>query len=277
MRRFLVPVVAAIAFVVPACGGGGDDPVEVVRAAATKTAGADSSHIALTVEMEGADPAASGTITATGAFRFDPPLGTMTMDMSGIPGAAGMGTMEAVVDGTVVYMKFPAEIAAQLPGGKAWVKLDMATIGDQVGVDFAQLMQTSQSDPTQALQYLQGASDDIEEVDEEQVRGVDTTHYRGTVDLRRAAAQYEGAQREALESAIELLGTDSTLIDVWIDDDGLARKMHYSIDLTKASNGEVGTTSYTFEMFDFGVEVDVEPPPADQVTDLASLFGGAAG
>ena len=274
MRRFLVPVVAAIAFVVPACGGGGDEPIEVVRAAATKTASADSSRIALTMELQGAQ---SGTVTADGAFQFDPPLGSMTMDLSAIPGAGAMGTMTAVVDGTVIYMKFPAEIAAQIPGGKAWVKIDMAAVGEQAGVDFAQLMQASQSDPTQALQYLRGASDDIAEVGEEQVRGVDTTHYRGTVDLRRAAAQYEGPQREAIESAIDLIGVATMPLDVWIDDDGRARKMRYSQDMSKASSGAVDTAIVTFEMYEFGVEVDAEAPPADQVTDLATLLGGAAG
>lgn len=273
MRRFLVSLAAATTLVAAGCGGGSDDPVQVVRAAATRTADADSSRIAMTVEVEGAQ---SGTVTANGAFQFDPPLGTMTMDLSGVPGAAGMGTMEAVVDGTVIYMKFPAAMAAQLPGGKAWVKIDLATAGEQMGVDLAQLMQASQSDPTQALQYLEGASDDIAEVGDEEVRGVATTHYRGTVELRRAASQYEGAQREALESAIDLLGTDSLPIDVWIDDDGRARKIRYSVDMSQASSGAVGRTSVTLEMFEFGVDVVAEPPPADQVFDLSSLSGGGA-
>jgi hypothetical protein len=57
--------------------------------------------------------------------------------------------------------------------------------------------------------------------------------------------------------------------EAWIDGDGYLRKM------TLAFAGLAGASDagfdLTMEMFDFGAEVDVEPPPADEVTDITDL------
>jgi hypothetical protein len=274
MRRVLAPVAVGLVLVTAGCGGGGDDPAQIVRAAATRTADANSSRLELTVDVAGAQ---AGTVTASGTFDYESRRGTLSMDLSQVPNASGMGTLDAVVDGSVIYLRFPPEIAAQIPGGKPWVKIDIETAGRQAGLDVAQFGGFDQSDPTQALQYLEGASDDTTEVGEEDVRGTPTTHYRATLDLRKAADGLSGEAREAFESGIDELGVTKVPADIWVDEEGRARKLTYTVDVSEVSGGEADRVVVTMELFDFGVEVDASPPAADEVFDVSSFTGAGAG
>ena len=265
MRRTLSALVVALAVVVPACGGDDASPVEIVRAAATKTSDT-SSRFSMNVEVPGPQ---GGTVTGEGVLDYEDRRGTLSIQ---IP---GMGTIDAVMDGLVMYLRFPEQVRAEIPGGKQWIRLDLATLGEKSGVDLSALLQAQQSDPTQTLQYLRGASDDVREVGEEEVRGEPTTHYKATVDLKAAAEQLEGDARAAYEQAIARIGTTTLPLDVWIDDDGRARRMEFVQDMSAllAGSGASGEMRFRMELFDFGVEVDAEPPPADQVTDLGALLG----
>jgi hypothetical protein len=141
------------------------------------------------------------------------------------------------------------------------------------GVDLSQLS-GQQNDPTQVLAFLKGAADDVEAVGTENVRGTETTHYRATVDLRKAIEGADGiTDPETFERFLEQIDDETVDVDVWIDDDGRARRMEYGMAM-QLPQGAVEIES-AMDWFDFGTEVDVEPPPADQVTDISDLGGGA--
>ena len=252
----LVGVVAGVALLIGACRGAGDDPAQIVRAAASKTEAADSSRLAVTVDVH--QGTRQGAVTAEGAFDYGTRRGRMSMD---IP---GLGALDAIADGSVLYMKFPAALAQRLPGGKPWVKLDVEAAARQSGFDVSELSQVQQGDPTQALQYLRGASDDVRKVGEEDLRGAHTTHYTATLDLKKAASSLSGARRTAYDRAIAKLGRSRLPADVWIDDAGRARKLSFTQD----------AADVTLELYDFGVDVQAAPPPASDVVDLAELLGG---
>jgi hypothetical protein len=248
-------------------------PQAAVAQAATKTAEVGSARVSFTGTMSGVP---GGPFTFEGEGEFSGQQGRMTFDMSDLGAATGGafgGEMEMVMDGLVIYIKFPPQVASQLPGGKEWIRIDLKAAGEELGVDFEDLMQLQQTDPTQTLQYLRGASDDFERVGSEQVRGVETTHYRGTVDLRKALERIPADSREAFERVLELVGDTKMPFEVWIDDDGLARRMKYEQPLPAGESGEEMTMVLTTDMYDFGVEVDVEPPADDEVLDLQELMG----
>ena len=276
---FALLIAAALAAIgLAGCGGSenlaeGLSPQAAVAEAATKTAEAGSARVSFTGTMEGVP---GGPFTFTGEGEFSDRQGRMTFDMSDLGAAAGGafgGEMEMVMDGLLIYMKFPPDIASQLPGGKQWLRIDLAAAGDELGIDFEELMQFQQTDPTQTLQYLRGASEDFEEVGSEEVRGVETTHYRGTVDLRKALEQIPAESREGFERVLELVGETRMPFEVWIDDDGLARRMKYEQPLPAGQGSQDASMGLTMEMYDFGTEVDVEPPPANEVVDLQELIG----
>jgi hypothetical protein len=274
-KRTLVLFTLALAALPLACGGESLSPQAAVAQAATKYEEAGSSRVSMSATMTGV---AGGPFTFAGEGEFDRERARMTLDMSELGEATGgafAGELEMILDDLVMYMKFPEAITEQLPGGKSWVRIDLRQAGKELGIDLEELMQVQQSDPSQSLQYLRGASDDFEEVGEEEVRGVETTHYRGTIDLHKAVEQLPEDARGSFERAIDLIGTDELPLDVWIDDDGMARRMKYEQPLPSAG-GEEGAMELTMEFFDFGVDVDVEPPPSDEVIDIQELIGAGS-
>lgn len=260
-----------------ACGGEGDgtgvaeaeSPQDAIVLAASTTREAGSARFSFTATVEGG--AAEGSFSGEGAFSGD--RGRMTMDLSGLGGGGAAfagGKMEMVFDGLVFYLRFPPEIAQSLPGGKDWVRIDLAKLGEAGGMDFEQLMQLNQGDPTQSLAYLEAATEDFREVGSEEVRGVEATHYRGTIDLEKVAAQAPPEASESYERVLELTGQREFLMDVWVDGDGLVRKLGFEQRLPDDS-----TMRLTEEIYDFGADVDVELPAADEVTDLTELIAGS--
>ncbi len=98
---------------------------------------------------------------------------------------------------------------------------------------------------TDALTYLRTVAEDVTEAGTETVRGARTTHYRATVQLSQLGAPPE---------------YDRYPVEVWIDDDGRARRYRYH-PVTLEPTEEI----FVWEFFDFGVQVDLSPPPPDKV------------
>jgi hypothetical protein len=265
MRRLLAVMLASVALLGPACGGGGDDdPSAALAAASSKTIDAKSSKVALVMDMtpQGGTPT---KITAEGAFDYASRHGTMTMDAGslGMPGLSG--NIEMILLGEQIYMKFPAGL---LPG-KPWLKIDLNTLGQQSGIDLGGLQQLGSNDPGNFLRYLEGAGDDAKKVGEEKVRGVDTTHYRATFDLEKVKADAPADLKDDIDAMVKQLGKSTVPAEVWIDGDGLARRMKFAFD---AIGEQKVAMTITQELFDFGVEVEAAAPPADQVSDFAELL-----
>lgn len=142
------------------------------------------------------------------------------------------------------------------------------------------------TDPSQQLAYLKGVSDSVEELGEEEVRGESTTHYRAEVDLERAAEQQGPEARRAYEQMAQQIGTSTLPVDVWLDGDGLIRRFEMTMNVPlppqgapsngaqpTVSQGETeGRITIVEELYDFGVPVNVEPPPEDQITDMSELM-----
>jgi hypothetical protein len=255
-----------------ACGG--QLPGESVAAAAERAREAGSARVALTVESQ--LPAGQLTLSGDGTFDFEARRGTLTLTTSGTgqagQAAAAMGTTETIYDGLVVYMRMPI-FEQVLPAGKSWVRMDLKALGEEMGIDFQQLSQIGQNNPAQGLDYLNGVSD-VEEVDSDAVRGTSTTHYSGTLDFEKLARDLPAESAAAVRKVSELSGISQAPIDVWIDDDGLPRRMRYSFANPRATDASpaVGGMTMTMEFFDYGTDVQVEVPPADSTVDIQSLL-----
>ena len=79
---------------------------------------------------------------------------------------------------------------------------------------------------------------------------------------------------QQLEQFAAVMG-DEMPVDVWIDGDGLLRKLHMDMSVSEA--GQSVAMGVEMEMFDYGADVHVEAPPADQVSDMGSMLGGLTG
>lgn len=278
-NRVTLTVLVILAVLVPACGQG-QSPAAVIAAVPDQVDAAGSSRFSMQIEMRSPDlPGGSATMTAEGEGRWDPPLVHVTMDMSsvmqGVPGA-GDATMEVILDDSVMYMRM-AQLQPMLPEGKRWLSMDLEAVGEQAGLDLSQLMQAGTSDPSRSLEVLRGvAEDEVEEVGTEEVRGESTTHYRAAIDMDEAIQQMPEDVREDFRALMVEGGFPDTLpVDVWIDGDGLPRRYVLSYEMTPPGAGSPIQQTVTMEMFDYGAEVDVQPPPAEETVDASELGGGA--
>ena len=287
MRRAPAVVVAAL-LVMTGCGQEERKtvPVGELVAAVEQTRAAPSQriHMDMTMSAPGLDKPIH--FTGDGAIENKTRKGRLTLDMSeltaftGGTAQAGDGIMEEIVDGFTVYMRWPP-FAKQIGTDKQWVKLDLQKAGEQQGFDFGAIAGGSQGDPTQQLDQLRAASDGVEVVGEEKVRGADTTHYKASVDLERypdvaPAADREGV-RKNVERLIELTGQKKIPTEVWIAH-GSKRivKTRVKTQAKVPRSGVTLHTDLTMELYDFGVDVgDVQPPPAEDTADLAELGAGS--
>jgi hypothetical protein len=243
--------------------------------AADETSAAGSYRASFEMTMSGVAPQPV-TMTGDGIFDSSARQGRMTMDMSKLGAASGqdLGEAEVIFDDFVLYMRFPFLTRLQ-PSLKPWLKIDIREFGKQQGLDFGQLSQLNQ-DPSQTLQYLRAASGDVEEIGREEVRGVETTHYGMTVDLRKVVEQapegLRGQLRASIDQLIEQSGVSNVPTEVWIDDDGLARRLRLTYPDMRFAPGQQGDMTMEMDLYDFGVDADVKPPPKDKVTDLQELM-----
>lgn len=238
------------------------DPVAAVRESAEKTRGAGTSRLDMTVNASAGGEAID--ITAQGAFDYAKGVGELELTL---PAAAGLGggTIRQIITKSALFMGgIPG-----LPEGK-WVKVSL----DQLNVGGGGL---TSNDPSAVLEMVRGASDDVTEVGKATVRGEETTHYRGTLDLDKAVASAPAETRNQLKQYLEQAGTTSVPFNLYIDDDGRLRKMVQEFEFEAPGGSGAGTvkTDLTLELYDYGVKVNVKAPPAADVSEApAGSLGG---
>lgn len=256
---------------------------EVVAGAASVTMEETTVAMAVSADMSDLPGVGELVIEGEGEADFKSGRASMTMDMTELLRQSGApadvdGTFETLIDGTVMYMRAGA-LTAELgiPAG-TWLKADLQEFGESQGIDMAQAQQPGTGDPRQGLAMLTGVTEiGVEELGEEDVRGVSTTHYRAEVDLRKAIEQADAiTDPEAFERFIDTMGTDTMDVEVWIDDEGRLRRMTMEMPLPTGAGGdaEIRTTS---EFYDFGRDVDLEPPAEEDTRDIQELLSAAGG
>jgi hypothetical protein len=179
----------------------------------------------------------------------------LTMPSSMSMGSGG-GFELRLVDG-IMYVS-----AGSLTGGKFW-KLDPSDKNNPLGASgLGDLL--DQMDPVKAVEAVRPAIEKVTFVGNEDVDGRSLDHYTLTVDPETAlkslggGSMTQGAQGEV---------PDSLVYDVWLDDQGRTGKV--SMDLPVGGS----STSLDINMTDFGEQVDIEAPSADQVTKMPDLGG----
>jgi hypothetical protein len=284
------------------CGGGegnpavAGEPISFQELARSASSSADATSGRFSFSMEMAYPGADEPLAFSGEGAFDAESGraSFTVDMSSFASLlgglfAGMAAptkagapdfddpsgwkIEAVQDGTVSYVRFPA-LQDQLPSGKSWIRTDASDAAGQ-GFDFTQFEQLTSSDPRELLDFLQAASGEIETVGAEQLRGVETTHYRATIDPLAYEKLVSPEKRPELESLAEQMAAQSGLgaipVDVWLDGGGLVRKLTMAFSAMQPGTSGSGDVSMTFELYDYGEDVAIDLPPASEVVDASAV------
>lgn len=302
---WLYALAGVVGLVAAACSSSGSllQPTAVVESsglvqqAAARTSDANTARFVMHYTLSGVPelPGGSLSFAADGAFDVEAERVRIAIDLSALveaaeasgevpPGAAQQmemlagERMESVIDGDVIYQRFPM----MAPTGKEWVRIDASAYG----VDLQAGGPGEQgTDATAYLSLLEASGEEVTELGREEVRGVPTTRYRATVDLGVHLAEATPEARDDLArvlgpEGLEALAGTAFPLDVWVDDEGLVRRVAATLDLAGAAPPEAADVvppgaaiSFDIEYFDFGADVQVDPPPGDQVIDAGSLGG----
>jgi hypothetical protein len=267
-----VAVVLGALLVLTGCGSKDALTLDPVASAASKTTEAGSSRVAFETSMQlfGKDV----SFTADGLFDYGDSTGSMTLDLGSMLPLAGVGQFELRMVDKKIYMRLPSLMGLGLPTDKEWVSLEPGKALE--GAGFGGLDPSSmQQDPAQLLRLLR-ASSEVTSAGTATIRGVDTMRYTAKLDLRKSieanAEELELTQeqrallRQAAEQLVDQVETDTLPVEVYVDDDGLLRRL--ALDLSLSAEGQRVSMKQTTDFYDFGVDVDVVAPPASQVFDL---------
>ncbi|MFE0188183.1 hypothetical protein [Streptomyces sp. NPDC059008] len=157
--------------------------------------------------------------------------------------------------------------AAGMPvGGKNWVKYDYDALAKKMGPAGALLKdQMNNNNPNRAMQLLI-ASGKVKEAGKEDVRGVQATHYTGTLSVseltRMQSKSISEQDLKALEAQLKAAGTKNETIDLWISSDNLLVKKREQM------VGGATTFDSTVYYSDYGTKVTVTEPPAGETVDF---------
>jgi len=156
--------------------------------------------------------------------------------------------------------------AGKLPNGKRWLFLSYDDMATKSGHDLRKLKDQNQSS-TQALEYLQSPSGNVEKLGEDTVNGASATHYRADIDYAKFADEKMPDATDAQRAEIAKLGKMS--MDVWIDSNDRVVKRSFEMD-----GSSVGASmKMTMEITGYDVPLDVQTPPADEVVSASDILG----
>jgi len=154
-------------------------------------------------------------------------------------GKSDSSQLRALFIGHVLY------VGAEVGGRMYWFK---EPAGETIGADRF-MPGPDATSPDRVLKELIASSKKVDKLGSEEIRGVATTHYRAHLDEAKLG-----------KDSVEASGG---VVDAWIDGQELPRRIqvHYS----------GGDGAAVVDLFDFGVPVDVEAPPADEIVSEETL------
>jgi hypothetical protein len=283
VRRYGAAVAAAaaaasVAVTASGCGAANTlDPVAKAASISTTTRG-----FQMRFEVRFGSPQLPTALTATGTGSIDARdrTGSVVFVMNAgndpdLKKALGGLTLrlEELVDGTTVYVKLPPAIASKLPGGRPWMKVDLAKASGVPG--FSSLANNPvSSDPSQFLSYLRATSGHVSKLGTEVVNRVQTTHYHATISLDRVPDALPSASRKGAKQAVssieQLTGLKQLPVDAWIDSNNLIRRMRLSFAESLAPSVKLNI-GMTMDFIKYGPQPKPAFPSPDQVSDASSL------
>jgi hypothetical protein len=221
MRRLLILI-----FLVPfAVGCGAQESGLAESEKALKNAGSSR------VEMSTVDSEAPLGFSATGSIDYARDRGELliTINSADLLGSE----LRARYIGQTTYVGW------MLLGKVRWLK------GEDYDLTAAERFMPGPggAKPDQLLGMLIEASEKIETLGNEEIRGVSTKHHRAHIDMKK------------LGDGVRDL-PDKLVIDAWFDEGGLVRRL-------RLPDSDTSTTM--IDLYDFGVEVDVEAPGAEEI------------
>lgn len=246
-------------------GGAGSNQSPLQAALASLKTASQQTDGKKSAKVDGTVKNGPATTTMKGAMDWSQGM-RMDVDITSSGSASPMAgkPVKAVYTPQAMYMNMGA---AGLPvGGKNWVKYDYDTLAKKMGPAGALLKdQMNNNNPNRAMELLI-ASGKVKAAGKEDVRGVQATHYTGTLSVseltRMQSKSISEQDLKALEQQLKAAGTKNETIDLWISSDNLLVKKREQM------AGGANTFDSTVYYSDYGTKVTVTEPPAGETVDF---------
>ncbi|MGD6744266.1 hypothetical protein ACOKM3_20735 [Streptomyces sp. BH106] len=245
--------VASVVVGVGGCGGGAAggernaDPTGTVRGAADRLVREGSSQARTSMEM--ASGGTRVTIHGDGVYDYRKGLGELRVRLP--QDAAGDEEHRPITELLAPGALYMKNRGAGVPADK-WVRVDVTTLTD------GNLVTGGATDPLVAAELLRGARN-VTERGETDIAGVRTRHYKGDVQLSVAAKAASAGQKKALAAAAKGFRKGRVPFDVYVDDEGLIRKVVHRFSFANGPEKDVAVRSTTLYR-GFGKPVKVRLP-----------------
>lgn len=234
-----------------ACGGGSSSAPDPAGAART-TVAERTARFTVLIDAKVGDAAVHSSETGTIAFR-----GRRAHLYKLVPG--GGLAQELIVDGPYTYSNGNVEAALKDPSVKPWTKLDTRRLSAQ--------QRSSRPDELAhvlAVVHLPDGIAGAKRLATSKVAGERVTQFQGVVQPLRVASRASKDQRPSLADAVRNdYPAKPFPASFWLDDGGRVRRVLVSY--TTPGGTQI---SLDGRFSDFGVAVDVQPPPARSVQDI---------
>ncbi|MFE2543029.1 hypothetical protein [Actinacidiphila glaucinigra] len=243
--------------------------VEAVRSGAKAVGQQGSAKVAVeSVDTEVGTTKSEGTLS----WKKGAEAAEVSMDAASHPDLRDMAGPDGKVHLTMaegdVYL--PVEgVLLEAAGGKKWLRLEGSSAEDNPAKDLPH-------GPATVLAALSTAAD-LAAVGEEQVAGAAATHYTGTVDIEKLAADtavlelVSKGERDAYVDELHATGFRNTVdIEAWIGAGDLAVKV------VESGKTAEGPAELTIAYSGYGRTSAIKAPPAKDVTTFAEVIQNAA-
>src|SRR5262245_34822435 len=142
------------------------------------------------------------------SFAFDMALGEL-------------GDLSMILVDETMYLN-----AGETTKGK-YIEIDLRDKSNPIGNIYSQL--AGQTGPASITRAFKGAIEDFETVGSEEIDGTTTTHYRVTVNARKALEKSLGEDMPSnMEGSLGSL-PETITYDIWVDGDDLPRRMKFDL------------------------------------------------
>ncbi len=230
-----------------------------VHSAAQTTADFDSGRVDTTFSFDGTDGEESGSIGGEVLAEFSGTDIRITgsIDESSIlpgeaPGVLPPNGEARLVDG-VLYVSEGE--------GDNWYAVETGGLIGQTVVDFV--------DPRSVLAEVEDLVETTE-VGTVVIDGVDTTQYQSVVDVNDESLRETGWL--PIEAGTDLEAEGEITVDLYIDGDGVLRRLGATGDLVETGGEGTATFTITTNFYDLGADISIEPPAEATLIDPEADF-----
>jgi hypothetical protein len=248
-------VVALFGLALAGCGSGMGSSLDE----AAEATGAETSRVDLVYRVEDTETEKEFVFRSTGLFDYPGERGVMTTSDPLPFFGEDFQLREIRLIGQTAYWRWA------LKGKTYWMKQSpLRKSGDP-----AELLipgPGTPTKPTDVLTRVLMASEGNEELGQEDIRGEQTTHYRARVNLEELVKQVPANERPP-DELMQQFGGPVIPVDVWIDGESRLRKIVISRPKIAEDDFSGPVLTRTVELYDYGVEVDVQPPEGELISE----------